>query len=766
MNTTWNNIELLIVGAGTMGASLAQNYAQNGFNVGLLDVSEEMLQRGFSSIEKELDSAKGKIFSAKDISEIRSRIIGTTNYEEACKGKSLQLVIEAATERIDIKEKIFAVLDSLTEKNVVLATNSSSLNANILAKATRRPDKVVWMHYFYLPHKNRAAEFAGTDTASEESKAIAKKFLKLGGKIPTHIRGSRKGGVADIIFVALLLEATRMLEEGFDISTIEAAGKKAYNIPIGFLELMDATGLPVGLASMYSFSDATNPKDALYKVYGNFFAPRNNYIDLIDKFNRAKDKSEVRWIQDKKQLTTNVNPKTVEELANRFLAIGFLTATECVDAKLITIEDLELLTQNAFLWNKGPFTLMKELGAKKVADVVRKREELAKGFGQYFPICNSLKKIMSEKKLSAFQCSFAFTEKEMNGAVRRITLNNPRAANAMNNDVFADLKREFTAANKDAKCKLIIFDTAPIKTFIAGASIPGFIENIKAKNYKAIVNDTREWQNVIFHIMTGTAKPKIAIVDGQAFGGGVEVASAFALDENTMTLITNRTSYALPETRLGIYPGLRGTLSLAQLIHKKTNDVETALAFARYFILAGGMATSSPQMILQLGFADAIVPQQNRDDAAKVIAKAIIENKGKMISKEKLSSLEFEQLPTQLSFTEQREMQIVKELFSQADLIPTLYAQARGYLPLHYTGEMKTFAERVVRRVVQNSPNAVWISNELISRGFENYLNGIDNDTLAEFELEHYLQQIFEHPDALSGLEAVVSGKFAEFKRR
>jgi len=410
--------------------------------------------------------------------------------------------------------------------------------------------------------------------------------------------------------------------------------------------------------------------------------------------------------------------------------------------------------------------LMKELGAKKVADVVRKREEFAKGFGQYFPICNSLKKIMSEKKLSAFQCSFAFTEKEMNGAVRRITLNNPRAANAMNNDVFADLKREFTAANNDAKCKLIIFDTAPIKTFIAGASIPGFIENIKAKNYKAIVNDTREWQNVIFHIMTGTAKPKIAIVDGQAFGGGVEVASAFALDENTMTLITNRTSYALPETRLGIYPGLRGTLSLAQLIHKKTNDVETALAFARYFILAGGMATSSPQMILQLGFADAIVPQQNRDDAAKVIAKAIIENKGKMISKEKLSSLEFEQLPTQLSFTEQREMQIVKELFSQADLIPTLYAQARGYLPLHYTGEMKTFAERVVRRVVQNSPNAVWISNELISRGFENYLNGIDNDTLAEFELEHYLQQIFEHPDALSGLEAVVSGKFAEFKRR
>jgi enoyl-CoA hydratase/carnithine racemase len=289
---------------------------------------------------------------------------------------------------------------------------------------------------------------------------------------------------------------------------------------------------------------------------------------------------------------------------------------------------------------------------------------------------------------------------------------------------------------------------------------------VKKKDFETIVRETTEWQRIIFHIMTGTKKPKIAIVDGQTFGGGVEIASAFSLDENSLVLITNRTSFALPETRLGIYPGLRGTLNLPQVIFKHTNDTEMSVALARYFILAGGIATSSPQMIYHLGFADTIVPQQKRDDAVEIIAQEIIKNKGAMISKEKLNEWEFEKLPTQISFEEQRELQIVTELFSQADFLPTLYAQARGYLPLHYTGEMKTFAEKIVRRVAQNSPNAVFISNFLISRGFENFLNGVDNDSLALFELEHYLKQVFEHPDALIGMEAMMNGKFAEFKRR
>ncbi|MBM2841737.1 MAG: hypothetical protein HW412_2265, partial [Bacteroidetes bacterium] len=590
------------------------------------------------------------------------RILGTTSYPEACKGKNLKLVIEAATERIEIKKDIFKCLDSLTAPHVVLASNSSSLDTNVLAAVTKRPDKIVWMHYFYLPHKNRAAEYAGTDTASDESKAIVRKYLKLGGKIPTYIRGSRKGGVADVIFVALLLEATRMLEEGFDIAAIEAAGKKAYGIPIGFLELMDVTGLPVGLHSMRSFSDASNPIDQLHKVYGNFFTPRQNYIALMDEHQKASDKSAICWVKKDGSLGSVPDQNIVDALADRFLAIGFLAAAETVDAGLITMEDLELLTQNAFLWRQGPFTLMNLLGKKKVRDVVEKRAEHAKTLKQDFPICKLLKKEMGIETPWQFHLAPVYTEKERGGAIRRITLSNPKAANAMSNEVFAALDRQFAEANADDRCKVIIFDTAPIKTFIAGAHIPTFIERIRGKEFDAIRRDTEEWQRVIFHVMTGTAKPKIAIVDGQALGGGVEVAAAFALDPNAIVIATNRTSFSLPETRLGIYPGLRGTLTFPQVIHRKTGDPELAVALSRYYTLAGGTVTSSPQVLCHLGFADVLVPMHRRDEAADDIASAIIGNGGQMIPQAKLGALDFERLDARLSFEDRQELQIARDL--------------------------------------------------------------------------------------------------------
>ncbi|MEE8377329.1 MAG: 3-hydroxyacyl-CoA dehydrogenase NAD-binding domain-containing protein, partial [Candidatus Aminicenantaceae bacterium] len=145
---TWDNIEILIVGAGTMGASLVQAYAQSGFNVGVIDINSTVLESAANAMDKELANAqKAGIFSPAHVSEIKDRVVSTTSYEEACSGKNLKLVIESATEDIEIKKKIFTVLDELCHPSVILATNSSSLDTNILAAVTKRPDKVVWMHY-------------------------------------------------------------------------------------------------------------------------------------------------------------------------------------------------------------------------------------------------------------------------------------------------------------------------------------------------------------------------------------------------------------------------------------------------------------------------------------------------------------------------------------------------------------------------------------------------------------------------------------------
>ena len=92
----------------------------------------------------------------------------------------------------------------------------------------------------------------------------------------------------------------------------------------------------------------------------------------------------------------------------------------------------------------------------------------------------------------------------------------------MDNQVFEDIRAGFRRADEDENVKVVIFDSAPIKTFIAGASVPDFVKNIKLGNFKEIVKDTAFWQDVLFHDMTSKGKPKIAIVDGTASGGGVE----------------------------------------------------------------------------------------------------------------------------------------------------------------------------------------------------------------------------------------------------
>lgn len=764
-NYSWDDVEILFVGAGTMGASLAQAYAQNGFVVGLLDVSDEILATALGAIDGELNEARERIFTDEQIDSIKSRILTTTYYETSCKGKSLNIVVEAATERIDIKKEIFKTLDKLCAPHVVLATNSSSLDTNVLAKATNRPDKVVWMHYFYLPHKNRGGEYAGTDTASEESKKIAEKYMRLGGKIPTPILSSRKGGAADIIFVSLLLEAARMLEEGYKIAEIEEAGKKAYNIPVGFLQLMDMTGLPVGLFSMRSFSDSSNPDDPLYRVYNNFYTSPKAFIDIIDRYNAAEDKESVKWVSDDSILHETVDESTVQKLCERFWGVGFMTSIEVVENGIVHIEDLEYLCQNAFVWQKGPFTIMNELGIQEVMRVVQERGELAKSQGFHFPVPEMLKKQAASGKPWEFKLRSVFLRKLKKKHVSWITFSSPKTANAMDNRVFAEFKKSFNDAEEDPDVNLIIFDTAPIKSFIAGANVPAFIENIKTGHFRKILDDTRTWQQVLFNDMTRSKKPRIALVDGQTFGGGVEVAMAFADDPNAIVVITERTSFTMPETRLGIYPGLRGTLLLPQLIYKATGDAELAVAIARYYILAGGTTTSSPRMIKYLGLADLIVPSHRRDEVALSIADAIIKNNGKIPAKEQLDSLDIPRLPGSLTFAEEEELRLMKDLFLSSSLIPSLYAYGQGWRELFLSGEDKVYARRIARRVFGCSPNAVHIANWLISKGFKDFIDGVDTDTLAERELDKYLLEVFEHPDALEGLTAMTERRFPEFNR-
>jgi 3-hydroxyacyl-CoA dehydrogenase/enoyl-CoA hydratase/carnithine racemase len=767
LEITWDDVEILIVGAGTMGASLAQAYAQSGFQVGVIDISREVLNRALDTIAKELErAARGGIFSGSQVNAIKKRILTTTDYEEACRGINLRLVIETATENIEIKKEIFRTLDSLCPAHVVLATNSSSLDVNILARETNRPDKVVWMHYFYLPHKNRAGEYAGTETASAESVALAAKYMKLAGKVATPILNSRKGGAADVIFVSLLLEAARMVDEGFDLPSIEAGGKKAFNMPVGFLKLIDITGIPIGVYTMNSFSDSSAPDDPLYKAYRNFFTPAESYKSLFDKYQKAEDKSKIMWLSDEEAEMEPKDAALVERLKNRFLAIGFMTAIESVDAGVIEMDEVDKLCENAFLWREGPYALMSKMKISDIKRIIEERMKLSQEKNIHFPLPKLLIEQANKNEPWPLKFNPIICRREQGNRVARITLSHPKAANALDSRVFENLKTCFDRVNQESEIRAVIFDTAPIKTFIAGANVPNFVKNIQQGNIKGIKAETTMWQDVLFHHMTGSGKPKIAIVDGVAFGGGVEVALAFAWDPDTTVIITDRTSYTLPETKLGIYPGLRGTLVLPQVIYRATGDAELAVAMSRYYILAGGTATSSPRIIKHLGLADFYVEAKTRDEVAEKLARAIIENDGKPLSPDQKKSLRIEELPTELTFEEKEELRCMKDLFLKSDIIPSLYAYGRGQAEIYLSGDNKIHAQRIARRVANNSPHAVMTANHLINKGFDDLGKNRSLDEAAEFELEHHLEQTFENPDALEGLKALVERRFPDFNRR
>jgi len=762
----WDDVEILIVGAGIMGASLTQTYAQSGFNVGVVDISDEILEQAFETIDRELEAGrKAGVFSDSQVEGVKGRILANTSYEEACQGKGLKLVIETATEDIEIKKQIFRKLDEFCAPHVILASNSSSLDVNILAGETNRPDKVVWMHYFYLPHKNRAGEYAGTDTASRESIETAAKYMKLAGKVVTPVLSSRKGGAADVIFTALLLEAARMVDEGADLPSVEAAGKKAFNMPMGFLSLMDHNGIPLGIFAMHSFSDSSNPDDPLYKVYNNFFTPPESYKKLMEKYEKAEDKYKVKWVSEEETKKEPEDLMLVDVLKNRFLAVTFMTATEVVESGIIELEEVEKLCQNAFLWTEGPFALMNKTGIQEALRIVTERMEISHQKEINFPIPKLLISQAQKNEPWPLKFSPVIFSLEGKGNSARIMISNPKAANALDSQVFEDLKASFKKANQDEKVQVIIFDSAPIKSFIAGANVRDFIINLIQENYQGIKDATARWQEVLFHEMTGQGKPKIAILDGAALGGGAEVALAFALDPESLVIATDRTSFAFPETRLGIYPGLRGTLTLPQVIYKAKGDTELALALSRYYILAGGIRTSSPRIVKYLGLADFIVPARKRDEVAETLIEAIIDNRGKPLTSEQLESLRIEELPSELTPEEENELNVMNDLFLKSDLIPTLYAYAEGKAEFPFSGESKTLVEKIARWVTNNSPHAVKVAESLISKGFDDILKGKSLDEAAQEELDNYLISTFQHPDALEGLTAIVERRSPRFQQ-
>jgi len=237
-----------VIGAGTMGNGIAHVFARNGYPVVLCEVEQRFLDRGLGAIRKNLDreAAKGKV-TAEESQATLERITGVLDRERLA---VCDFVIEAATEKFETKKQIFADLDRIAGEEVILASNTSSISVTRLGNATRRPDRVIGMHFFNpVPVMKLVEVIRGMATSQQTYEQVRDLAAKL-GKTPVEVNDA-PGFVSNRVLMPLLNEAMYAVMEG--VATAEAVDevfKLGMAHPMGPLTLADFIGLDVCLDIM------------------------------------------------------------------------------------------------------------------------------------------------------------------------------------------------------------------------------------------------------------------------------------------------------------------------------------------------------------------------------------------------------------------------------------------------------------------------------------------------------------------------------------
>lgn len=262
---------ITVIGAGTMGNGIAHTFAQYGYTVSLVDISQEALDKAIAKISKNLDRmvAKEKI-TPEDKTNTLANITTNTNLAEGV--SSAELVVEAATENIDLKLKIFKDIDNNTSDNCILSTNTSSISITRIAAVTSKPDKVIGMHFMNPVPVMKLVEiirgYSTSDSVTEEIMAVSKTL----NKVPVEVN-DYPGFVANRILMPMINEAIITLNEGVaGVEEIDTVMKLGMAHPMGPLQLADFIGLDVCLAIM----------NVLYEGLGNDkYAPCPLLVNMV-----------------------------------------------------------------------------------------------------------------------------------------------------------------------------------------------------------------------------------------------------------------------------------------------------------------------------------------------------------------------------------------------------------------------------------------------------------------------------------------------------
>jgi enoyl-CoA hydratase/3-hydroxyacyl-CoA dehydrogenase len=502
--------EMAVLGAGHIGPDIAYSFrlAFPEKKLYLVDVVEEPLKKAQQRFEGYAQKGvERKKLRLEQVETVLGNVEYTTDYDKL---KNCDLVIEAATENLEIKKKILSTVESIVREDAIITSNTSGILADQIFSHLKHPERTANTHFFEPAWRSMGVEVIAWEKSDKEVIDYLLWLMAQNGKTPLAAKNVFSF-LLNRLFESWGSETTFMLDK--------ATSKEIDSISEEFLG-MGPFGImtnPLTYASQTRRS-AENPA----------YAP-NKLLLSVDK-----------WTYNKPRTKVDVDPEIAEWIRMRFLGCVFSQAFEIADRSIGTSTDLNFGSMVALGYKKGIFDLMASLGAKKVSDIMKKFLAERPGFPE------PTKPI---EEYVDFPRDILVDEKD---GVTILTIRRPQAANALSDHTCNELLAELKKGEADSSVKGFIITGYGPRAFCAGADIGGFIATFgDHKKGQALSRGNSK----VLEYIDQMNKPVVAALNGLAMGGGTELAtrchSMVAMEKAFMQL---------PEITLGMIPGMGGVV--------------------------------------------------------------------------------------------------------------------------------------------------------------------------------------------------------------